>query len=287
MPNWTKRRRVRSATSSSSCAAAWTRPAAVDRHAVRPQVHQERYARVVSQTGHGRSERGCLHRTRGRIEGHCSEQHLPIGGLRRVRELTARDQVDLVPFGVGEGELPGAVRLLAKGPLDGVHRFGRSADIEVDPIAQRSRLVKAVERDRRIPSQSVRQAVVTGRLVGERRTPERHHRLRVSCVDREPHGLQRGWIRGQPQVLRRRRDGAGKLHVEIDPDPNPAGAKVHVRQAGGQVGDAADERSAGGLRRRVEPGTRAAAEDPPVLDPAGLLELGRRHAGETVVLITQ
>jgi hypothetical protein len=153
---------------------------------MRSQVGQDRQTRVDGQPGDGCGQTARLYGGRGRIERHRAEVHTPVGGL--LGELTTRDQVDLVSFVVRERELPRAVRLAANRSLDRFHRFGRAADIDVDPIAQRPWLIHLAEQDRRVPPHRIPEAVVTDRLVGERRTPERHHRIPAG-INRKPHFL--------------------------------------------------------------------------------------------------
>ncbi len=298
-PNWMKRSRVRSAVCPSSRAAVWIRPAsggearlvlplvlaAVDHDAVRPKVDQQRDPGVVGQGGDGRGQLARASRGGDRIERHRPEQGPPVGRLRTLGEQVAGDHIQLVAGGVGEGESVRAVRLLPDRRPRGGHRVRDPTDIDVDPAAQRSRLLQPVERDRRIAAQRIAEPVGADRLIGEQGPPERQQGIGIGRADREPEGLQRRRIRVQAQLPGRRRDRSGQFHLgpgqvgragRTDPDPHSARAQVQIGQAGsacgvGQPGDPADQFGAGRLRGSVEPGAHPRPEGPPV--STGLLEL--------------
>ncbi len=245
--------------------------AGVDGDAVRPQIDHERHTCLVNQRGHGGGKLRCLRGRGGRVEGHPTEDDPPI---RTVGELLVSDDVCLVSLGVRHRVvvLPGE-RHPAAGCLGRRHsgrQRPRTADIDVQAIAQRPRLGQLVERERRVSPQRVGQPAVAECSVAQYDVPERNHLGRVGGPDPQLHSLQHRRIGGQPQLVRSGRDRPRQLHLAgpADPDLDPTVTQVDLRQAGtvrGQFGDPADQRRAGGLRRRLEPGADARSKCPPFI----------------------
>jgi hypothetical protein len=218
---------------------------AVDRDAFGPDVDQQRNARGIGEFRDPRDQR----RRRGRpVEHHRAEQRLPVA---RPRQRVARNQVDLVPLVVGQHHAERPARLPAGRLPRADHRVRRADHVDVDPIAERSRLGETTYGKRWIPPQRIREALRSGRLVPQHCLPERTRLSRVGSLQHHSESLEGRRVSVQPELPR---DGRDLVH-DGRPHANATRSHVDVRHRPGRVSrQPLDERGTSSMRESVVPG---------------------------------